>query len=621
MRNFTKVKFWLLLMVMGLMVSSSFAQTEPKLEVSPDPLNLGEWPIGGWQEAAYLNLTNAGTGALNVNASELDDVDGVFTLSNPNLPVQVSPLDPAVMVGVSFTSDDAVDGVYTATYVASWGAAKSVTTADITVNAYTAVEGDIVENPYMVTLPYNVAGATTDLPMRSNYILPGAATNGKDVVYKFTLAEDQEVTALLTPVAETPKMALYAAGFEGEGGPMVSNAIINGGTDLTAVPLFAGDYYLVVSCEGDNAAMTYDLDITSTTMPDPMCVINAAPADGAIEVPANGSTLSWEYDQYVQEYQVLFGTDYPPTTELVAWTAINPMGDSYELPNLDPSMQYFWQVNVRNNNATVVCDVWGFTTTLTPPSELTATPTMVGTDENAYNVVLNWTGSAKALLGYNVYRDAVKINESLVTETTYTDLAVAYNMNPCYEYQVEAIFDEGVSAMSNVATACVTGTGMVEGTVTALQTGEPIEGATVVVGGYTTTTDADGNYSIEVLEDTYDYTVSMDGYITETLEDVDVAYNTTVTNDFELDEFPYPVNDVVAWEANDNTVQVDWGNNGGGGGGNVAEWLFYDDGTNVDGIGGPASFTWAIKFDADQLVDYPGSSVTKFSVFVPAIVA
>ncbi len=47
----------------------------------------------------------------------------------------------------------------------------------------------------------------------------------------------------------------------------------------------------------------------------------------------------------------------------------------------------------------------------------------------------------------------------------------------------------------------------------------------------------------------------------------------------------------------------------------VAEWLFYDDGVNVDGIGGPATFTWAIKFDPAQLADYDGASLTKIEIY------
>jgi hypothetical protein len=47
----------------------------------------------------------------------------------------------------------------------------------------------------------------------------------------------------------------------------------------------------------------------------------------------------------------------------------------------------------------------------------------------------------------------------------------------------------------------------------------------------------------------------------------------------------------------------------------IAEWLFYDDGVNVDGIGGPATFTWAIKFDPAQLAELDGASLTKISLY------
>jgi hypothetical protein len=47
----------------------------------------------------------------------------------------------------------------------------------------------------------------------------------------------------------------------------------------------------------------------------------------------------------------------------------------------------------------------------------------------------------------------------------------------------------------------------------------------------------------------------------------------------------------------------------------IAEWLYYDNGINVDGIGGPATFTWAIKFDPAQLADYDGTSLTKIQIY------
>jgi hypothetical protein len=552
--------------------SVTVESVQPKIEITPTALDLGEWPIGGWQQYDYLTLENTGAGTAAVNGSELDDPDGVFDLMNPALPVTLPANGTQMVVYVGFDGAAATDGqVYNATYVASWGAGKGVTTASVTATAYAAPIGDIAENPWMVTVPYSNAGVSTALPMRSNYIIPGTATNGKDVVYKFSLAEDKELSVALTNATETPKMAIYPSDFGGEGGPSFTNALVSGGADITNTPLYAGDYFLVVSAEADDAAMTFDIDITATTMPDPEKAFNPSPADGAIDIPSNGLVLGWEFGQYTNEYKLSFGTTYPPSDVLVDWTS--DLATSYALPNLDPSMQYFWRVDVKNNNGMVEGDTWGFTTTLTPPSNLTASVVEIAEDE--YNVVLNWTASAKALLSYNVYRDGAMIGTTTVGTTTYTDLDLAYNMNPCYEYSVEAVFDEGVSAMSNTASACITGVGTVDGHVTELLTGNPINGATVTLTGartYTFTTDFTGAYSGEVLEGNYDYTVDADGYISGADAGVTVAYGATTTDDFQLDEFPFPVNSVVAVATEDDqAVDVYWNSPGVSGGGNVID--------------------------------------------------
>jgi hypothetical protein len=174
----------------------------------------------------------------------------------------------------------------------------------------------------MVTLPVAEAGVSTALPMRSNYVTPGTATNGKDVVYKFTLTEDKEVTVAVSNATETPKTAIYASDFGGVGGPSVTNALVSGGADITNAPLYAGDYYLVVSAEAADAAMTFDLDITATTMPDPERAFNPSPADAAVDVPSNGIVLGWEFGQYTNEYKLSFGTTYPPSDVLVDWTTM-----------------------------------------------------------------------------------------------------------------------------------------------------------------------------------------------------------------------------------------------------------------------------------------------------------
>ena len=47
----------------------------------------------------------------------------------------------------------------------------------------------------------------------------------------------------------------------------------------------------------------------------------------------------------------------------------------------------------------------------------------------------------------------------------------------------------------------------------------------------------------------------------------------------------------------------------------VGEWLYYDNGVNEDGIGGPAEFSWGIMFPAESLAAYEGTSFTKVSLF------
>jgi hypothetical protein len=602
----------------------------PKMNITPDPLSLGEWPIGGWQEMDYFTLTNAGFLDIEVTSSDLDDDNDVFVLSNPALPATIAPA-ATEMVGVAFVGDGVAAGTYDATYVASFGLGKAVATTTVSVDAYVADLGDIVENPFMVNaLPYTDAGRSSAFPMRSNYNLPGTATNGKDVVYMFSLDTDQEVDVTISNATETPKMAIYAAGFESEGGPMVSNAVATAGTSAMGLPLFAGDYYLVVAAEADNAAMTFDLEITSTTMPAPECILNDVnlfPADGQVEVPSNNITLEWAFGQYAQEYQIVYGLDYPPTDSISDWMPAGAAGTigTFDLPNLDPSMQYFWRINLKNNNATVEnCDIFGFTTTLTPPSTLSAVVDTIADDK--YNVDLQWGSSEKVLTDYIIYRDDVEIATVTAGTTTYTDEDVAYNQTaPCYKYEVAALFDEGLSEKSDPAYACIPGSGSLSGLVTEFNNPtQAISGATVTLvpeysghDPYTTHTDIVGEYSFDVvLEGDYTIRVSAEGFLPEEETGVTVEWEQETANkDFQLMEFPYAVADVVATQLNDNTVQVDWGGNGGGS--SVAEWIFYDDATYSNALqwtsGDP--ITWAIQFTPAQMADFIDCSVTKFQYF------
>jgi hypothetical protein len=71
--------------------------------------------------------------------------------------------------------------------------------------------------------------------------------------------------------------------------------------------------------------------------------------------------------------------------------------------------------------------------------------------------------------------------------------------------------------------------------VTDASTGNPIEGAQVTAGGYSVSTNASGDYSIELAAGTYTVTVSANGYQSSSRTDVDLVAGTTTTADFTLD--------------------------------------------------------------------------------------
>ncbi|MBS1272440.1 MAG: Bacillopeptidase F [Candidatus Marinimicrobia bacterium] len=76
-------------------------------------------------------------------------------------------------------------------------------------------------------------------------------------------------------------------------------------------------------------------------------------------------------------------------------------------------------------------------------------------------------------------------------------------------------------------------TGTVAGTVNA-ESGDPIADATITANNSTATTDANGEYSLEMLEGTYDIICTAPGYYTETVDQVSVTQDDTTTVDFTL---------------------------------------------------------------------------------------
>jgi hypothetical protein len=153
--------------------------------------------------------------------------------------------------------------------------------------------------------------------------------------------------------------------------------------------------------------------------------------------------------------------------------------------------------------------------------------------------------ASRVLTGYKVWRLSAgqENNEpawTLLTPQTITDLSFADTgwqtlPNGDYRWAVKAIYTAEVAsapALSNVLTKQVV-SGMIAGVVRRQNT-TPISGATVTAGGFTATTNTAGAYSMAVPVGTYSVTAYATGFISQTVEDVQVNQNLTTTVNFVL---------------------------------------------------------------------------------------
>ena len=295
--------------------------------------------------------------------------------------------------------------------------------------------------------------------------------------------------------------------------PETTPGEISFGPVITDAPIPAGTYYLVASSTDPD----FEVTINAQLMPCPDVdgfAFNPMPADDEDEVEPNSVTLQWMVPEYATGWRLVFGSTYYPDPnhdqtiiypEDGGWSTT--MANSYTVHNLWNNTNYFWHVEFNNNGACpdgVSSPIWGFTTHLNIPQNLTVEDETVFNDEQ---IVLHWNPVVdRTYRYYFIYRDGVKIGETQVNNisaTTYTDGPLAYNMAG-YNYYVTAVYDEGESAPSNTVNVKVSGYGDVNGHVFEQDGTTGIAGATVVMAGqdefgdshtYSFTTDGTGYYS------------------------------------------------------------------------------------------------------------------------------
>jgi len=413
---------------------------------------------------------------------------------------------------------------------------------------------------------------------------PSMPFNATSYRYQDSGAYDVTVANPMYTSTTRPNIIMKAEGTHGRDvrdgmayGPVITDA---------AVP--AGTYYLVASSTDED----FEVTIGAEEMPCPEVdgfAFNPIPADDADEIEPASVTLTWSIPDYATGWRLVFGSTYYPEPNHPQ-TIIYPedgsfsteLANSYTVRNLWNNTNYFWHVEFNNNGACpegVSSPIWGFTTHLNVPQNLTVADETVFNDEQ---VVLSWNPVVdRTYRKYFIYRDGVKIGETPVNNigaTTYTDGPLTYNMDG-YNYYVTAVYDEGESAPSNTVNVKVSGYGDVNGHVYEQDGTTGIANATVLMVGedefgdphtYTFTTDGEGYYTGHIYAGSYDGSAACNGYqpIDAPVQGNPIAINyneTTSPIDYILDENFYGPCAVVAeyypdsLDPNSPYVKVYWG--------------------------------------------------------------
>jgi hypothetical protein len=370
--------------------------------------------------------------------------------------------------------------------------------------------------------------------------------------------------------------------------PEPAPGTVSFGPIINDMPVEAGTYYLVASSTSPHFQVTINAD----DMPCPEVdgfAFNPTPADDEDGIDPASVTLRWNIPAYATGWRLIFGTTYypdpahPQTIMFPEDGSFCPtLANSYTVRHLWNNTNYFWRVEFNNSGACpngVSSPIWGFTTHLNVPQNLTVVDETVFDDEQ---IILNWNPVVdRTYRMYRVYRDGQLIGNTTTNQinlSTYTDGPLAYNMTG-YNYYVTAVYDEGESAPSNTVNVKVSGYGDVNGHVYEQDGTTGVAGATVTMVGrdefnvahtYNFQTNAQGYYSGHIYAGSYNGQAAKDGYqtITEPVQGNPIAmvYNTVTSPiDYMLDENFDPVCTVIAQyypdslDPNSPYVKVYWG--------------------------------------------------------------
>ena len=160
-------------------------------------------------------------------------------------------------------------------------------------------------------------------------------------------------------------------------------------------------------------------------------------------------------------YFIEYGSDtimgnYSDTSSFVA--SINDVTVDIYIENLLPSTTYFYKMHAFNSGGHTESEIHSFMTYgLKQPISALAVV-------DGYNVEISWQQPDLDcydcnIIGYNIYRDSILLNNPLIQSTIYNDEGLS---NGLYTYAVSAVYQEGESCYSDTLMAEIAGGGFPE---------------------------------------------------------------------------------------------------------------------------------------------------------------
>jgi len=315
----------------------------------------------------------------------------------------------------------------------------------------------------------------------------------------------------------------------------------NGSSDAFNVEgeLFTADPYITINSSqaaygdisyGGNSEQSFNATSSPSTPQAHMAIFNVSiSSDGGI-------TGSGSFDVQIGGYLIEeYFTSFPPT----GWTTTSTSG------------QINWGGNNSNNAGGTAPEVdfyWSPATTAV---------------QRLITMELNTTGSSTLALEFKHYLDDYSGGYSLRVETTSdgTNWNTVWEINPTGNvgpetldldittpdvgsstFQLAFVFDGDSYNLDHwyIDDVILGGgppiLGYIEGNISLDGGSGNVEEVIVNAGGITTNPDASGNYTLEVIPGIYDVTASLEGYVSQTIEDVEVLEGATTSDiDFVLE--------------------------------------------------------------------------------------